>query len=145
MKKQQLVLHKTQSGNYRSVIKTRHARLIYLEISRDNNNLSVKNCYYLDRIRGGEYYSSPQKFVTSNFSYNEILDVIASELDRKYFGVKITDKLADLNTTEFIDVQLKAMQRKYNFLIFVGEGELIQGIQQKSMSIQEFYSAMAEI
>lgn len=128
MKKQQLILYKTQSRKYRSVIKTKHGRLIYLEMSKDSNSLSVKNCYYLDRIRGGEYYSSPQKFKTRNFSFDEILDVIASELDRKYFGVKITDKLADLNTTEFIDVQLKAMQRKYNFLIFVGEGELIQGI-----------------
>lgn len=57
-----------------------------------------------------------------------MLDVIAFELDRKYFGVEITDKFAALNTTEFIDLQLKTMQRKYNFLIFVGEGELIDGI-----------------
>lgn len=61
-------------------------------------------------------------------SVNQMLDVIASELDRKYFGVKITDKFADLTKDEFIDLQFKAMQRKYNFLIFVGEGELIDGI-----------------
>ena len=83
---------------------------------------------YLDRIRGGEYYASPQKLVTRDFSYNDILDVIASELDRKYFGVEITDKFTDLNTAEFIDTQLRAMQKKYNFLIFIGEGELINGI-----------------
>ena len=128
MKKQQLILHKTESGNYRSVIKTKHGRLIYLEIREGKNSLSVINCFYLDRIRSGEYYSSPQKLVTRDFSFNEILDVIASELDRKYFGVEITDKFADLTKDEFIDLQLKAMQRKYNFLIFVGEGELIDGI-----------------
>lgn len=128
MKKQQLILHKTQSGNYRSVIKNKHGRLIYLEIREGKNSLSVINCFYLDRIRSGEYYSSPQKLVTRDFSFNEILDVIASELDRKYFGVEITDKFADLTKDEFIDLQLKAMQRKYNFLIFIGEGELINGI-----------------
>ena len=128
MKKQQLILHKADSGHYRTVIKTKHGRLIYLEISEDNNSLSVINCYYLDRIRGGECYASPQKFITRAFSYNEMLDVIATELDRKYFDVEITDKFAALNTTEFIDLQLKTMQRKYNFLIFVGEGELIDGI-----------------
>jgi len=128
MKKQQLILHKTGSGNYRSVIKTKHGRLIYLEIREGNNSLSVKNCFYLDRIRSGEYYSSPQKFKKRNFSFNEILDVIASELDRQYFGVEITDKFTDLAKDEFIDLQLKAMQRKYNFLIFIGEGELIDGI-----------------
>lgn len=128
MKKQQLILHKTESGNYRSVIKTKHGRLIYLEISKSNNTVSVIELIYIDRIRGGEYYSSPQKFKTRNFSFNEMLDVIASELDRKYFGAEITDKFADLTKDEFIDLQLKAMQRKYNFLIFVGEGELIDGI-----------------
>ena len=128
MKKQQLILHKTESGNYRSVIKTKHGRLIYLEISEGNNSLSVKNCYYLDRIRSGEYYSSPLKLITRDFSYNEMLDVIAFELDRKYFGVEITDKFADITKDEFIDLQLKAMQRKYKYLIFIGEGELIDGI-----------------
>ena len=128
MKKQQLILHKTESGNYRSVIKTKHGRLIYLEISKSNNTVSVIELIYIDRIRGGEYCSSPLKFVTKKFSYTNILDVVASELDRQYFGVEITDKFADLTKDEFIDLQLKAMQRKYNFLIFIGEGEFIDGI-----------------
>lgn len=137
MKKQQLILHKTESGNYRSVIKTKHGRLIYLEIREGKNSLSVINCFYLDRIRSGEYYSSPQKLVTRDFSFNEMLDVIASELDRKYFGAEITDKFADLTKDEFIELQLKAMQRKYNFLLFVGEGELIDGIPQLLKLSQE--------
>lgn len=128
MKKQQLILHKAENGNYRSVIKTKHGRLIYLEMSKDSNSASIIECYYLDRVRSGEYYASPQKLVTRDFSYNEMLDVIASELDRKYFGAEITDKFTDLTKDEFIESQLKAMQRKYNFLIFIGEGELINGI-----------------
>lgn len=127
-KKQQLILHKTENGNYRSVIKTKHARIIFFEIKLDNNKVTVINCYYLDRLRGREYYASPQKLKTLNFSYNKICSVIASELDKKYYGVEITDKFADLNKDEFISIQLKNMQRKYNFLIFIGEGEPVSGI-----------------
>lgn len=127
-KKQQLILYKTQSGTYRTAIKTKHGRLIYLEISKDNNYVSVKKCYYLDRVRCGEYCSSPKKLLTRDFSFNEILGVIETELDRKYFGVEITDKFADLNRDEFIAVQLKNMQRKYNFLIFIAEGGTVNGI-----------------
>lgn len=57
-----------------------------------------------------------------------MLDVIASELDRDYYGVDVTDKFADLSKDEFIAIQLQNMQKHYNFLIFVGEGELINGI-----------------
>lgn len=128
MKKQQLILHKTEDRNYRSVIKTKHGRLIYLEISKVNNSVFIENCYYLDRVRGGEFYSSPKKLTTREFNYDEILEVVATELDRQYFGVEITDKFTDLNTTEFINTQLRDMQRKYNFLIFIGEGEPINGI-----------------
>ncbi|MDY5626236.1 MAG: hypothetical protein SPF92_01365 [Clostridia bacterium] len=128
MKKKQLMLHRTHSGNYRSVIKTKHGRLIYLEVFKDNNSVYVKKCYYLDRVRCGEYYASPQRLVTKKFSYIKMLDVIASELDRQYFGIEIIDKFTDLKTDEFITAQLKAMQRKYNFLIFIGDGEFIDGI-----------------
>ena len=128
IKKQQLILHKTQSGGFRSVIKTKHGRIIYLEIIQDNNSLSVKNCYYLDRVRCGEYYSSPKKLMTTNFNFNEILHVIASELDRKYFGIEIADKFTDLSRNEFIAIQLENMQKGYNFLIFVGDGDPVNGI-----------------
>ena len=110
------------------MIKTKHGRLIYLEISNTNNSISVKDCYYIDRIKNGEHFSTPKKFITKNFNYNEILDVIATELDRIYFGIDITDKFADLSKNEFITIKLRAMQKKYNFLIFIGEGELIDGI-----------------
>ena len=128
MKKQHLILHKTRSGTYRSVIKTKHGRLIYLAISIDDNNVFVKDCYYIDRKKAGRYYARPKKMTSKDFSLNEILDVVASQLDRKFHGVDITDKFTDLTEAEFIDTQLAAMQINYNFLIFIGEGEAINGI-----------------
>ena len=128
MKKKQLLLHKTQSGTYRSVFKNRHGRLIYLEVSVDDNSVHIKDCYYIDRKRAGEYYARPKKLTSRDFSFNEILDVVASQLDRKFYGVDIMDKFTDLTETEFINTQLATMQTNYNFLIFIGEGDTIEGI-----------------
>ena len=128
MKKKQLLLHKTQSGTYRSVFKTKHGRLIYLEVIVDDNSVHIKDCYYIDRKRAGEYYARPKKLTSRDFSFNEILDVVASQLDRKFYGVDIRDKFTDLTETEFIDTQLATMQINYNFLIFIGEGNTIDGI-----------------
>lgn len=66
--------------------------------------------------------------MTTNFNFNEILHVIASELDRKYFGIEIADKFTDLSRNEFIAIQLENMQKGYNFLIFVGDGDPVNGI-----------------
>ena len=115
MKKQELILYKIQNGKYRSVIKTKHGRLIYLEIRKCNSTVSVIELIYIDRMRCGKYDRVPEKFVTRDFNYNEILDVIASELDRRYFGVEIDDKFADLNRDEFIDLQLKICKENINF------------------------------
>lgn len=94
----------------------------------NNESVHIKHCYYLDRVKGGEYYTVPQKLITLNFRYDEICNIISTELDKKYYGIEITDKFTDLTKDEFIATYLKLMQRKYNFLIFIGEGELINGI-----------------
>lgn len=117
-----------KNGDFRSVIKTNHGRIIYLEIMSDTSVVRVKDCYYLDRVRGGEFYASPQKLTTFTFRFNEILQVVASELDRQYFGVEITDKFTDLTKDEFIAIQLEQTQRKYNFLILIGEETTVNGI-----------------
>ena len=94
----------------------------------NNESVHIKHCYYLDRVKGGEYYTVPKKLITLNFRYDEICNIISTELDKKYYGIEITDKFTDLTKDEFIATYLKLMQRKYNFLIFIGEGELINGI-----------------
>ena len=94
----------------------------------NNESVHIKHCYYPDRVKGGEYYTVPQKLITLNFRYDEICNIISTELDKKYYGIEITDKFTDLTKDEFIATYLKLMQRKYNFLIFIGEGELINGI-----------------
>lgn len=110
------------------MIKTNHGRIISLEIMSDTSVVRVKDCYYLDRVQCGNIRAVPQKLTTHNFRFTEILRVIASELDRQYFGVEITDKFTDLTKDEFIAIQLKQTQGNYKFLILTGEGTTFNGI-----------------
>ena len=128
MKRQCLQLYLLNNNTFRTIIKTKHGRIIYLEINQQANTMIIKQCYYLDRIRGGEYYAVPKKLVTRSFDYSKMLHVIAAELDRKYYGIDIVDSLSKLSTEEFIQKMLQNMNRGYKFLIFIGEGRLIGGI-----------------
>ena len=129
MKKQNLVLHRLlYTSDYRAVIKTKHARILYLELRKGSGKFTVKECYYLDRIKGGEYYAIPQKLTARVFNENEILSVVQEQLDRQYFGLEVSSKLTSLKKEDFIKHHLKSMQRKHNFLILIGDGEIIDGL-----------------
>ena len=128
MKKQHLILHKTESNNYRTVIKTNHGRIIYLELSRVNCMFIINDCFYIDRKRQNKYYAVPQKLVTKAFVCDKLLDIIAAELDKKYYGIEIAYSKFNLSKEEFIEDKLKEMKKGYKFLIFIGERDFIDGI-----------------
>ena len=128
MQKQNLVLHNTKNNCVRTIIKTKHARLIYLKLRKAADKFTVENCFYIDRIRCGEYYAVPQKLITLEFSQSIAMDVIARELDRQYYGIDIVDDLFELSTEEFIKSKLNQLNKGYKFLIFVGKGVLINGL-----------------
>lgn len=128
MKRQMLVLYQKDSDKFRTVIKTKHGRVMYLELGKNADNFIVRECYYLDRIRSGKYYAAPQKLVTREFKQSDIINVIATELDRQYYGIEYTCDLYDLSTDDFIKHKLNEFKRGYKFLVFVGDGEIIDGL-----------------
>ena len=130
MNKQDLILHLMSSGTLRTVIKNRHGRLIYMELTRSEDRYKVIDCYYIDRIRNGKYYASPKKLKTRSLTNKNILSVIANELDRKYNTMMITYKLHKLNRREFIDTMLREYINGYKFLILIGEGKTVNGIPE---------------
>ncbi|MBR7132797.1 MAG: hypothetical protein IKD04_04640 [Clostridia bacterium] len=100
--------------------------MIYLELGTEaNTKFTVRRCIYLDRVRGGKYYATPQKLVTKHFNQSDILDVVATELDRQYYGIEFSDEFSELSTKEFIEYKLNELKKGYKFLIFVGEGKII--------------------
>lgn len=129
MKRQKLTLYTTATENtFRTVIKTSHGRLVYIAMTMQSGRCRITSYYYIDRIRGGKYYAVPQKLITLDFNYSNILTIIRQELDRQYSGVEISDLHSNLSTDDFIQIMLSVLHKKYNFLIMVGCGDVINGI-----------------
>lgn len=129
MHRQNLVLHSTENGFLRTVIKTKHGRMVYWELARSEGQFLVNSCFYVDRVRrNGNYYATPQKQTTKSFNTDSVLEIVSTQLDRTYYGVEINNSLPELSTEDFISVRLKALKKGYNFLIFVGEGNSVNGL-----------------
>ena len=128
MERQKLILYKTSENNhYRTVIKTSHGRLVYLEIT-DSLMWHIDKYYYIDRRKGNKYYAIPKKMSTLDFEYSDLLLVFERELDRKYYGVEISADYCKLTTEYFIEAKLKDFSGKYKFLIMVGTGAIVNGV-----------------
>ncbi len=128
MHKQHLILYTASDEKLRTVIKNQHGRLIYLELRQHGDIYDITDCYYVDRIRSGEYYSTPKKLTTRSCTFEELILIMAAELDRKYYGIDIRCQYQSLSAGEFISIMLDNYRRGYKFLIFVGEGDTINGI-----------------
>lgn len=126
MKRQSLILHKAQGGRYRTVFKNRHGRIIYLELIKQDDYCSITDCYYLDREL--EQTHTPKKFKTSYCRFDNICEIISSELDKHFYGVEINELFSDLTVDEFVSKKLNDMRNGYKFLIFVGSGITVNGI-----------------
>ena len=127
MKRQKLILHTTAYGDLRAVFKTRHGRQIFISIRPCGDCLHIEKCYYVDRSCG--QHKIPKKFRTHTCRRDNILEIIADELDKEFSGVEIDDSVSSsLPDTAFIQAQLKALRKSYKFLIFVGSKESYNSI-----------------
>ena len=124
MKKQSLTLYRARDETMRTVFKNHHGRLIFLALKVDDSICTIINHYYLDRAK----FTVAKKLKTRTFPFPELQTVIANELDRSFDEVNIVADLSDLSTHEFIHYRLSELNQGYRFLIFIGEGELVNGI-----------------
>ena len=127
MIKRTLTLHQ-YPGGFRTVIKNRHARVIYLSLSNEGERYIVTACRYLDRKSIGNSLPRPKKLCENHIKKENLLNVIAEKLDRKYFGTEICDGSSKLTEDEFISRELSKLKPDYKFLIFTGEGKAVNGI-----------------
>ncbi len=140
MKPQKLMLYSTNTGSiYRTIIKTNHGRIMYLELTIRQDETQITNCYYIDRTQCKRYYAVPKKLTTTKCITADLPDVIARELDRKYFGVKYCDDFSQLNTEEFIRRVLDKMQQRYKFLILVKSQPLMLKTRFKNRIHRSIY------
>lgn len=128
MKRYNLLLYVYKKNCFRTVFKTQHGREIYLELRKEEERIIIKECFYLDRIRNEQYYATPKKLTIKACHSDELLAMIASQLDRKFYGLEIISTFERLTQKEFISLKLSELRRGYKFLIFVAEGECINYI-----------------
>lgn len=118
---------------FRTIIKTQHGRAILLSLEVNGSDCTITDCFYTDRNQGrvgvARYGSKPLKLQTFKFSMDALLSVIETELDKKFYDVEfIRDDNADLSLDEYLQVQANQINKKYSFLIMVGEGDEYNGL-----------------
>ena len=109
----------------------RRCKLEYLDGVCD-----IVDCFYLDRTsrRAGEtlYSHVPQKLKTKSFKSEDLQAVIATELDKQFYGVDFCHgETASLTQEEYIRRWQVTHCGKYRFLVMIGSGELYNGLPSR--------------
>ena len=124
------------SQSYRTIFKTRHGRVVFLALAIEGGNCCIDECIYIDRINRrkgkGLYGLKPQRLQTFSFKTEDLVSVIAAELDKQFFGVEyVLTETAYLTQEEYIQAWLDKANTKYHFLIMVGEGQAKAGLPRR--------------
>lgn len=118
---------------FRTIIKTQHGRLVFLSVSIDDSICTIRDCFYIDRNQGksgaNRYASKPLKLQTFQFQTNNLLSVIETELDKKFYSIEfIPSNNAELSLEQYLQLKSRSLYNKYCFLIMVGDGEAFNGL-----------------
>lgn len=121
------------TDTFRTLIKNHHGRILYLSLEINGVNCTITDCFYTDRNQGkngsDRYQARPQKLKTFQFHIDELLNVIETELDKKFHDVEIiTTDHAALPLDEYLKVKSESAHKKYRFLIMTGSGDTYNGL-----------------
>lgn len=138
MEKSKLKLekHSVSASAFRTIFKNRHGRVIYLSVEVNGSVCNIQDCFYIDRNQGrsgkARYSAKPKKLRTLQFPVENLLSVIAAELDKQFYGVEYveTDQ-AGLSLDEYLQFHTESGHRKYRFMIMVGDGDSINGLPMR--------------
>lgn len=136
MNKSTLILEPYKHNNnetFRTTIKTQHSRTVYLSIEIHDTSCVITDCFYTDRNQGksgsDRYRARPQRLKTFQFHIDDLLHVIETELDKKFYDIEIikTDNY-NLPLDQYLQEKSNISQTKYHFLIMVGSGDTYNGL-----------------
>ena len=123
----------SSANAFRTIIKTQHGRVMFLALETDGSACTITDCFYIDRNQGrtgaARYSAKPLKLQTFQFPADSLLSVIESELDKKFYGVEFvqTDS-SELSLDEYLQEKSDGADKKYRFLIMIGDGDDIDGL-----------------
>lgn len=124
------------ASKFRTIIKTRHGRVLFLSLEINGPSCSIRDCFYIDRNQGREgaarYNAKPKKLRTLQFPTENLLAVIETELDKKFYGAEFveTDQV-ELSLDEYLQFRAESAHKKYRFLIMVGDGDSYNGLPMR--------------
>ena len=118
MQRSILKLDKISENRYHTVFRNNHGRKIYICLTYKNNGFLITDCYYTDRPERNGKKSVPLKFKTTQCSYDNLLNVLADELDKRFFDIEFSETEKDLSADEYIK-QKNQHKSKHKFLILI--------------------------
>ena len=112
------------ASTFRTTIKTRHGRVLFLSLEINDSICTIRDCFYIDRNQ-----AKPKKLRTLQFPVEDLLAVIEAELDKKFYGVEFVETgQTPLSLDEYLNFKTSKSNRKYRFLIMVGDGDSYNGL-----------------
>lgn len=122
MKKSVLKLDKTSENRYQTVFQNNHGRKIYLCLQYTGGNIAITDCFYTDRPERSGKKSVPLRLKTFQCGRRDLLDVLANELDKRFFGIEFSDTENKMSPEEYIKLKNQS-KSKYKFLILINSGD----------------------
>ena len=118
MQRSILQLDKQQGQTYQAIFKNNHGRMIYIRLKCEYDKVTVIDCFYTDRPERNGVKIVPLKFKTTQCNRDDLLNVLADELDKQFFVIEFSEN--ELNISAEVYISLKNQhKRKYKFLILV--------------------------
>ncbi|MCI9626251.1 MAG: hypothetical protein HFI90_05655 [Clostridia bacterium] len=122
MQKSILKMDRISRNRYHTVFRNNHGRRIYLCLNYRNNEVLITNCFYIDRPERNGTKAVPHRFKTSRCARENLLDVLADELDKRFFDIEFSETENDVSADEYIRFK-SADKPKYKFLILINSGD----------------------
>lgn len=122
MQKSILQLDKRQEHTYQAMFNNNHGRRIYLNLKMEDKEVFITDCFYTDRPEKNGIKTVPLKFKTTRCTRDNLLDVLANELDKRFFGIEFSETENNISAEEYIRLK-NADKLRYKFLILVNSGD----------------------
>lgn len=108
---------------YHTIFKNNHGRKIYIRLRYTDTEVIVTDYFYTNRPARNGVKSVPLKFKTTKCNRNNLLKVLAYELDKQFFGIEFSENDLNISAEEYIMLK-NQHKRKYKFLILVSSGNI---------------------
>ena len=125
MKRSILTFDKTFDDEFHTIIRNNHGRRLYLKVALSGEKITIYDCFYIDRPMRNGIKAIPRKQTTLQCSYIDLTDVLAAEIDKRFYGIEFSDTENKLSTEEYIRFALQD-KHKYKFLILVESNGMLK-------------------